>query len=292
MDQATIDRIRSDFPAYANLLDIPEVADLLSRAAAEGWDISKLQANLYASAWWTTQSESQRNAAILYRTDPQQYNRSLEKIYTDMRLEANRLGFQIDENTLRWNATRALNEGWSAAEITKEIVAAMQRTGQFTPGTVSANVNALMAMAEQYGVGIPVEMAQRLAFEIASNQQTMEGAKQYFFNQALWTAASQGNEQLKEGLMAGYTVRDIMAPTLGLIAEELEIPVNTISLTEGIGSQIYNYKDPTTGQVRVMNQTEATSFARSQPEWKKTNRAGGVVSETVNAISQAMGVKT
>ena len=33
LDQATLDRIRSDYPAFASLLDIPDVANVLTRAA-------------------------------------------------------------------------------------------------------------------------------------------------------------------------------------------------------------------------------------------------------------------
>lgn len=286
------DRIARDYPAFASLIDLPDVGGVLERAATEGWDIGTLQANLYATPWWKTQSETQRNAAILYATDPQSYNRQLEQKYTDMATEARRLGYQIDDGTLRWNATRALNEGWSAQEITNTLISAWATSGSpMHPGQMAATTNQMVAFAEAYGVAIPVEMARNLAVQIAKGEQTVDGAKQYFFNTALWNAASQGNEQIKQGLEAGFTVRDILQPTLGLVAQELEIPAETLSLTEGLGQQLYNYRDPDTNTYRVMTQSEATQLARSQTEWKKTNRAESVVAEATNAISQFMGVK-
>jgi hypothetical protein len=294
VDQATIDRIRTDFPAYANLLGIPEIADLLGRAAAEGWDITKLQANLYASTWWTGQSEAQRNSAILQRTDPGQWQSRFENLYWNINDEVKRLGQVWGHETLIWYATRALNEGWDATMTTRQILAEMRRQGggEINPGVIAANHNSINFMARQYGVAIPEAMARQLAYDVAGNANTMEGVKQYFFNQALWNAASQGNEQLEAGLRNGYTVWDIMAPTLGLVAEELEIPVDTLDLTKGLGQQVYNYRDPETNKIRIMTQSEATQFARSQEQWRHTNRAEGIVAETTNAISRFMGVKS
>ena len=110
IDAATRDRIISDYPAFASLLDIPDIANLLSRAATEGWDIGKLQANLFATGWWRTHNEAQRNAAILYRTDRASYTRQVGGIAANMRSEINRLGMNITHAyswaTLMWAGTQ------------------------------------------------------------------------------------------------------------------------------------------------------------------------------------------
>lgn len=293
MDQATIDRIRTDYPAFASLLDIPDVANLLNQAAVEGWDIGKLQANVYASNWWTTHSESQRNAQILQRTDPGGYGRQVDVKASDIYNEAQRLGWTLSWADALWLGTRALNEGWGPSEITGQIVLHWRNSGApMGIGQIAANTRAIQAMGEQYGVSIAETQATKFAADVAAGLQTLDGVKQYFFNQAYFKATVEGNEQIAQGLQAGYTVWDIVQPTLGLMAEELEIPVNTLSLTKGIGQQMLNYRDPDTNQLRTMTQSEATQLARSQPEWRKTNRAGAIVSEGINAISQAMGVKS
>lgn len=292
MDWATVQRIQQDYPAYAALLDIPDVANLLGQAATEGWDMGRLQANLYATSWWQSYSDAQRNAQILGRTDPAQYERIRSANYFKLQSEARRLGYEFSAQDLVWLATRATDEGWNDQYVTLHLAWEIERRGgPSTPGVLMAQRNSLIALGRQYGVSVSEEWANQLSMSIAKGDQTMDGAKQYFYNQALFKAAAEGNEQISEGLRAGFTVWEIMAPTLGTVAEELEIPVNTLDLTTGLGQQVYNYRDPDTNQIRVMTQSEATQLARSQEEWKRTNRAGTIVSETTNAISQAMGVK-
>jgi len=289
LDQATIDRIRSDFPAFASLLDIPDVANVLGRAVKEGWDVGKLQANLYATTWWKTNSESQRNAAILQRTDPKSYNRQADAIRQNIQFEAGRLGASLTEAETMMLSRLAMNGGWSADEITRQVVAVARRR-PYGAGQIKATGDDIMAMSKAYGVGVGRTWVDTNASRIASGEKTMDWMKDYFVQTAL--ARYGNNARVKQGLQAGHTLADIMEPTLSLVSKELELGSGAQwDLNSGIAQKVVNYKDVDTGEIRPMTDSEALQFARSDRRWRDTNGAKGLVTDASNAIARFMGQK-
>lgn len=288
LDQATIDRIRSDFPAFASLLDIPDVANVLGRAVKEGWDIGKLQANLYATGWWKSNTESSRNAAILQRTDPASYNRQANAIRANIMSEAGRLGARLTEAETLFLSRAAMNGGWSADEITRNIIATGRRR-PYGAGQIKATGDDIMAMSKAYGVGVSRTWVDSAASRIAYGEKTMDWMKDYFVQTAL--ARYGTNAQVKQGLNAGHTLADIMEPTLSLVAKELEMPTTQWDLTQGMAQKIVNYKDVDTGEIRPMTDSEAIQFARSDRRWRDTNGAKSLVTDASNAIARFMGQK-
>lgn len=289
LDQATIQRIQSEFPAFASLLSIPDVAGILARAVTEGWDVGKLQANLYATDWWKRNTESQRNAAILQRTDPASYNRQANAIRANIMSEAGRLGARLTESETLMLSRLAMNSGWSADEITRQIVAVGRRRS-FGAGSIRQIADDIMALSKAYGIGISQTWADSNASRIAYGEKTMDWMKDYFTRTA--EARYGQNAAVKQGLAAGHTLADIMEPTLSLVAKELELGSGAQwDLTKGMAQKIINYKDVDTGQIRPMTDSEAVQFARSDRRWRDTNGAKSMVTQTTNAIARFMGEK-
>lgn len=288
IDQATLDRIRSDFPAFASLLDIPDVANVLVKAAQEGWDIGKLQANLYATKWWKSNTEAQRNAAILKRTDPASYGRQVSVIIDNIQSQANRLGARLTRAEIQSLGGQAFNFGWSADEITRRIIAVGRRRS-FGAGEITRTGDQIIALSKAYGIPVTKSWADTFASRIAFGEKSMDTIQSDFQQRAMAKYAD--NTMIKEGLAQGQTLLEVVEPTLNLVAQELEIGSVQWDLNAGIAQKILNYKDVDTGKLRVMNDSEAVQFARSDTRWRDTNRAKAMVTETTNAIAKFMGQK-
>lgn len=288
MDQATRDRIRSDYPAFASLLDIPEIANLLGKAATEGWDIGKLQANLYATKWWRTHSESARNAAILYRTDPRSYNRQANALRQTILSEAQRLGARLSSAETLFLSRWATNEGASPEEITRAIIGVGRRRS-WHGGIITRTGDEIVALSKAYGVPVTKAWADSFGARIAMGEQTMDTVQADFQSRTLAKYAS--NKQVVEGIKNGQTLLEVVEPTLNLVAQELEMGSVQWDLNEGMAQKVINYKDVDSNEFRIMNDSEAVQLARSDRRWRDTNRSKAMVTETTNAIARFMGQK-
>lgn len=287
LDQATRERIQSDFPAFASLLDIPDVANVLIRASQEGWDIGKLQANLYATRWWRTTTESQRNAAILYRTDRASYERNADQIRANIQAEATRLGSRLTSAEIMMLSRQAYNNGWTPEEITRQIVNVGRRRSGSEQGSISRDMDLIRSMSRNYGIGVSTKWVKHNAEQIAMGNLTMDGLQSWFNDHA--RLRFKDNELIQRGLQQGKTVMEIVEPTLNLVGEELEMSTVEWDLTSGMGQKILNYKDVDTGQMRPMTDAEAIQMARSDRRWRDTNRGKTMTTDLTNAIARKMG---
>lgn len=283
-------RISEDYPAFAWLLDIPEVGNLLGTAANEGWGLTKLQAKLYATSWWKRSSESSRQWNTLAATDPATANEQIGLTERAMRREADRLGVRLTGNEYRFLTIMSKLRGWNADDITANILKAGAGR-DYKAGRVRVLAGELQALGKQYGVPVSAKWTFTQASKIAAGRQTLEGLANHFRERALWKAAAEGNEQIVRGLEKGMTLWEVMEPTIGRVAEELEVDIDTFDLTEGWGHQLLNYKDKDTGKIRMMNDSEAIQWARSQRQWRDTDRARSMTAELADGITRKMGAR-
>ncbi len=116
---------------------------------------------------------------------------------------------------------------------------------------------------------------------------TLDGVRAEMIQRAKGKYAK--NSGLIHGLDRGLTVWDIMQPVVGRVSEELGISPDTFDLTAGWGQQLVNFKDSETGELRLMNDTEATQWARSQRQWRDTGNARSLASQLVDGMTQKFG---
>src|SRR5690348_3772981 len=67
---ATTQEIIDRFPAFATMLQIPEVAALLQMASTENWSSAYFQQQLWNTNWWKQSPESARTWQARQLVDP------------------------------------------------------------------------------------------------------------------------------------------------------------------------------------------------------------------------------
>lgn len=289
MDPATRDRVLADFPAYVYLADDPEVGPLLEQAANEGWSLGQLQGKLFATAWWRSTSETSRIWGAQVQTDPAEANRLRAIRSSEIVTEAMRLGVQLSDAALAWITETSLQQGSSRQQITQAITLAV-RQGAATmtnTGDLRRNTQQVRQIAREFGYAISPDQHLNFAHRIADGSLTLEGVRAEMVERAKdkWGK----NSGIMRGLERGLTVWDIMQPVIGRVSQELGVSPDSFDLTEGWGAQLVNYRDPGTGELRMMNDTEATAWARSQRQWRDTNSGKSLASQLVDGITQRMG---
>lgn len=287
MDAATRRKIETSYPAFAWLLDVPEVGDLLGRAAVEGWDITRLQAQLYATSWWKRTSQTQRNWSTLIATDPAEARRQRAQRQSEVDAEVARLGVRLTANEKRFLVEVSLGQGFDQAQITRNILKIGKTRLASSGGEVRRNLQQIDALAKNMAFPVSHTTAGRWAYDIAAGAQTLDGLQAHMTEWAKDKYAK--NTQVVRGLERGLTMWDIVQPTLGRVAEELGMSIDAFDLTKGRGAKLINYQDPKTGELRLMNDTEATGFARSQREWRDTNNGKSLASQLVEGMTKKFG---
>lgn len=285
-------RIQEEFPAFAYLLREPDVAGVLGRAVEEGWDIGKLQANLYKTNWWRHHSETSRNWSTLVATDPAEAGRRRQEMNSRVANEARRLGVKYRGTDLIIIMENALKRGYTDAQITQAIAQLGRRRGFAKAGALRANINDLRALGKQYAINLSAPSLQNWAIAMATGRLDEQGMKAYIQGKALQSLDPHGkNETLRRGLNMGLTVRDVYSGVIETVANELEVDDSRIDLSDNYWGRLVRYTDPD-GTARPMNETEATQWARSQNAWQQTNGSKELYAGLSNAMTTKWGLKT
>lgn len=286
MDAALRQKIITEYPAFAHLVDNEEIANLLTLASAQGWDITKLQANLYGTNWWKHNTESQRQWDTLVATDKQSAQEQRNQKWTAIKLEAGRLGVKLSEQQVIQISEGALRNGWSDDQV-RGLILSKAKAGQFVAGSVRATAQEIRALGKQYALPLASSQVWNWATRIAAGSFDMDGLRSQLVTYSQNRFAK--NAGILRALEKGQTVEDFMAPVIGRVAEELGMNADGFDLTTGWGKQLVNHKDSETGEFRIMNDTEAIQWARSQNRWRDTGNARTLATQLSDGITQKMG---
>lgn len=285
-------RIRRDFPTFSYLLDEPDLARLFDMAIDKGWGPGELQANLMATRWWKTHSETARNWDTVVATDPAEAKRRRTIRIDEVANEVRRLGLKLTQWQIVGIAEGSLRGDWDNSRITGRIVDLGRGHGLEAAGDVRASMQTLRALGKQYAVNISNATLENWALAITTGRLTEDGIRANLVNIAKQRLDPRGdNEVLRRSLDQGLTVRDTYQGVIESVAGELEVDQSRVDLSDNYWGKLLDYQDDK-GVQRPMNQTEAIQWARSQGAWQKTNRSREAYSQLANSMTTKWGMKT
>ena len=94
---------------------------------------------------------------------------------------------------------------------------------------------------------------------------------------------------LAEALDRGVTVADYTNPYKETIARALELNPDEVDLSDMRWRKVIDQIDPQTGAHTAMSLSDAERYARSQPEWKKTQAAKDQASSMILNLGKLFG---
>lgn len=283
-------RIRELYPHLALYLDHPELGPLLRQAAEAGWSPEQLQGAVWQTEWWRSTSAAARTWDNLGLQDPAEAQRQRDVRRGDVEAEIGRLGLAFEPLDVNHVVETSLRLGMGAGEITRFIIS-MASTRGFrvsAMGTVQSDANQIMALAKQYLMPLTPAQARDYAMRVASGSLSMDGLTAFFADTA--RARFVNDRQMIANLDRGLTVADVLGPVIGTVASELGLDPNAIDPTHPRFSVLLESRQAD-GSVRSMTPTEARIWARTQPEWDRSEGARSEGTQLATALLDFMGVR-
>ena len=275
--------VEERFPGWAWAFDHPELGPLLESAVEGEFNADTFNAQLRATDWFTTRTESER-AWDLRSGDPanaeQLERETLERLgeVKDLAGQLGAGGFSEDE--LRALAVQSLREGLSADEITGALVAG---TDSYQAGTLAASQGDVRRLAADYLVTVDEATQRSLAGKLATGELTQEGVAAYVQN----VARSQF-PQFADMIDQGISVREYTAPQRNIVASMLGMNSEDVDLT-GQFRDVLSIGDG--GQTRAMSLSETERYVRTRDDYWQAESGRRELHGMVNGLSRALGVR-
>jgi hypothetical protein len=270
--------------AYSFLTSEPELNSLFQEAVAQSWDATKFQAELQASNWYQTNSESVRNAQVQKSIDPATYSQQVASETQEIQAQAAALGAAISTSLANTIATQQITYGWTADQVSKALAGyvKLNQSGSFG-GQAGQNAMALYEMANNNGVSISPSNMQALMQKVTAGKTSMEDIQGYIRQMA----ASKFPALTKE-IAAGQNVSDLAAPYSTAMQNTLEVGPGQANVSNPLIQKALNGLSAS-GQPTGMDLTDFTNMLRSQPAWTQTQNAQDSAMSTAHQVLQNFG---
>jgi len=254
--------------AYSFLNSIPSVAKLFQDSVKETWTREKFQAELRNTDWWKQNSDTMRQAQQEKAIDPATYGAKVEAAKVQIQQLAAEIGAVIPPGKLGKFAEQAIQTGLDEALLRNLLGGYVTFTEK---GTLKGQAGMLERQMKEYayeqGVSLDKQTIKNQAQLVARGLATQDDFKNQMVAQA-----SSAYPAYAEQLKGGQTMRQIAAPYIQQMADDLEIVDTSIGLSDPLIKRALNglNKD---GKPTGMQLTDFQSTLRSDPRWRKTNKA-------------------
>lgn len=270
------------------LKSYPELYSLFRSAVKGGWSQGQFIARVRNSKWYRTHGEAQRQAMVLQKTDPAEWNRR----HAAMRAQIDSIFQQLTGRNYRGTklayniAQQALTYGLSEDEIRAIVGRSVQirdRMKGGLGGSLGEAEQALRKAKEDYGIDLSESWMERALHNIAFGTADVNATADYIRGLAKSRYRAFANQ-----IDQGMTIRDIAEPYRQLMAKTLEISDGQISTSDGtIQRALTATDDKHQPMAKPLWQFETE--LKNDPRWAKTNGARDQAMSVVTKVLQDWG---
>jgi len=289
---AAADMVMEQYPQLAFLLNDPEIGPLLLQAVDPnaGFDANTFQSKLMATNWFRSRSQQSREEEIQKWTDPTTYWAEADAYADQLREIANTLGRPISDAESLWLTTVGLNQGVAADSASmRENLRALISPAQVMQGvgTAGAAKNEIENLVRgQWFAPLDTGWLAQAGISVA----TQGGETLESINARLASQAYNWYPHLRQQITEGQTMADIFNPYRQVIAEELELgDIENVSMNNTEWSQLAQWRDPKSGEMRLPTMSEVRTLARSRPQWWQTSKGKEADAGGTRALLQMFG---
>lgn len=272
------------FGAFSWLMKDPEVGPLLREGFAGGISWAEFQSRLQQTNWWRTHSESQRKWDAMYSTDPAEAARQVNQRRGDMLRLAGTYGVNLTRERASLLAFQSLRFGWREEDVQRAILAEQKYQKRQT-GMIGSTQTQIKQIAAEFGINAPDERAFKFAKQILSGEQTLEGLRERYRNQAraLFPA-------FRDQIDNGATVADIAAPYVDQASRLLELSPEQIDLTDPKFQRALTHRRQD-GKAEAMSLGDWSELLMKDERygWEKTNNARDAAYGMVRQLATRFG---
>ena len=266
--------ISDNYGAMSAFFTVPEIRDLIMRAAKEEYSEFRLMGELQKTEFWKQLSASQREWKALELTDPASATAQKTQRSAEIRAMISQAGVTLSESSIGRIAQHSLAFGWNETQIRQ---------------AVSAHVDFSKPRGGVLGVQEQLRDISRSSW-VELDDKTL----------GLWTARIFNQEATEEDftgflrdrakglfphwqkqLEAGADVGSLVAPYLNLAAKELEKDPDTLLGDTRIFQPILGGQD--------LSLQGFLGHIRTLSEWKTTGHANQLASDWLSKLGSDFG---
>jgi hypothetical protein len=263
---------------------IPDLRAKLEQGAKDEWTPDRFWAEIQQTHWWTSTSETRRQAQILEKTDPGTWKRNLELAAGKVATMATELGVTLGKGQATSLANHALRTGITD-DILKNMVGGLGAGG--TGGSykgAAADIDAQIRQAYSVqGVGFTDAAIRRSVNDVIAGKSTLATYENFARQQA-----KSRYPNLGEQLDSGMTVKDVASPYVAQMAQTLELDENAIDLSDSHIKRALTDRDEK-GVPRTQPLWQFERQLKDDPRWDKTQGAHNQTYDMLARIGQDWG---
>lgn len=259
--------IRQNYGYLAWVLEHPELGPLIESVIEGGGGVPEVEAAIRQSKWWTENEKSYRDYDSRLHSDPGQLESEVQSTVLDFRIQAARMGIELDDARLRKMAEDSIRFSWSDNQL-RQAFAAEAKYSPKVQGEIGATRDSLRAKARDWHVGLSDETLNDWTRKFAEGT-----ASDATFTKWLSDMAVAQYPHLKDIIAQGTSPSQFFQPYREMASSLLEMPIESIDLlNDSRFSPITQFADDS-GKVRPMTRSEVARHLRKLPEWRKTDDA-------------------
>lgn len=279
--------------ADALATSVPEIAALIKKASAGGWDSTRFADAMQATNWWRTNSETARSVIATKANDPTTYNNNHAQALAHVESMAAQLGVHMSAAQIQSQVTASMMQGLSDEALQTNIAGMYQSGGGSSGGGKATDLNQqLTQLAAQYGVPVTQAWLDGQTKQALLTGDTSMGAA----TKSLIATATSTYPALKDQLSAGQTVQQIADPYMAAMSQTLEIPQTSIKLTDPTIQKALTNTAAVPGASpaaapgqSVMPLWQYTQQLKQDPRWGQTDNAKQTAYSTMAALGKSFG---
>lgn len=279
-----LDFVSEHYPGMIGFFNSnPEIRNLLTAAAREGWSPEKLQGEIMGTNWYRGTAASARDFEILEQTDPATAQAQVAATGAQIRDSAQTLGIGMSGATIAQLAWQANRNGWNDAQTVDALLYGLNWS-TVEAGQLTANVDEIKDLAGDYLVDISDSTARQYSARMASGEMTMAGVES-----ALIASAKGRFSWMASEIEQGVKPIDYFAPVRDTIARTLEVAPETINLMDPKWIPLVEVRDRDSGKMRAATLNEAMLSARNQSSFVNTQGAQEMSAGMIQLVQDAFG---
>ncbi|HEY6019383.1 MAG TPA: C40 family peptidase [Candidatus Paceibacterota bacterium] len=271
--------------AYSFLQSVPELKTKFGAMVNETWTKEKFFAEIRTTKWWQENSETQRQVQVMKNTDPATYEANLGATKLQVQQLAAEMGAVIPPAKLGKIASQVLETGLQEDGLRNVLGQYVTFTKGTLRGEAGAYANAMKKYAYEQGVTLDDQTVKNQAALVGRKLATDEDFKNQIVQQAVSAYPS-----YKDQLEAGQTMMDIANPYIQIMAQELSIIPDKITLNDPLIRGALNGVNAD-GKPMGMDQTTFLNRLRNDPRWGQTQDAQDKVMDVGYNVLKSMGLR-
>lgn len=267
---------------------VPELKKIFLSMAAKNANVDEFTRAVQDSKWWKNSADRDKQNQILKATKPGEYNLQRSQAIDKVRLIAQKLGVNPGSHINQYAAS-IMRFGWDDAELERHLASLINpkapqvRNGSSLGGDLGSVQQQVRQTYANYGIAYTPTGVINRTRQIIMGQIDLTHVQAEAINAAKSKYAAYAQE-----IDQGRTVQDIASPYISAMAQTLELPDGTLTLSDPHIQRALTARDPK-GQPTATPLWAFQDQLRNDPRYDHTDQAVNGTYSMLSEIGKGFG---